>query len=372
MSPTRTSSTGSGSPDRHFLHVFSTFDAGGPQVRTARILELLPSSYRHTVVAMDGRTGCADRVGPDVKLELVNAPRGRGPLGTARAMAGLLREQRPDLLLTYNWGAIESVLGAKLAGQRAVVHHEEGFGDEESERLLPRRNALRRLLLRWSRAVIVPSQNLERIARDVWRQPAERVHYLPNGVDLARFVPTPRMGQDVVIGNVATFRPVKNQALLVNAFAKMEQREARLLLVGDGPDRAACEQLCRELGVVDRVTFAGTSEDTSVVYREMDVFAMSSRTEQMPLVVLEAMASGLPVASTNVGDVASMVAEPNRAFVVARDDASALASSLDRLVGDGLLRAELGAANRRRCQEEFEVGTCLGRYVDLFERVAAG
>lgn len=357
---------------RHYLHVFSTFDAGGPQLRTARILDLMPRGSRHTVVAMDGRTGCAERVSDDVELEVVAAPQRRGVIGTARAMAELLRAQRPDLLLTYNWGAIESLLGARIAGHRAVVHHEEGFGEEESDRLLLRRNMTRRLWLRWARAVVVPSRNLERIARETWRQPEERVRYLPNGVDLARFTPAGSTGAAPVIGNVASFRPVKNQALLIEAFARMERRDARLLLVGDGPDREACERRCRERGVAERVSFAGASDDTAGVYAGMDVFAMSSRSEQMPLVVLEAMASGLPVVSTDVGDVAAMVAESNRPWVVARGDAAALAAALDAMVADAGLREQLGLANRQRCEQEFEQAACLGRYVELFARVADG
>jgi glycosyltransferase involved in cell wall biosynthesis len=225
--------------------------------------------------------------------------------------------------------------------------------------------------------VVVPSRVLERVATGAWRQPAERVRYLPNGVDLRRFVPRPEPGAGavhagVVIGNVATFRAVKNQAMLVRALASMRERTARLLLVGDGPDRAACEALAGELGVAERVTFAGTAEDTAEVYGGMDVFALSSRTEQMPLVVLEAMACGLPVVATDVGDVREMVAEPNRELVVGRDDVAGMAAALDRLVGDGALRAELGAANRRRCEEQFEAGACLGRYAELYERVARG
>ena len=356
---------------RHYLHVFATFDPGGPQLRTARVLDLLPSSHRHTVVAMDGRVGSAERIGSQVQLTVAPAPRARGLWGTGRAMAGLIRDLRPDLVLTYNWGAIETLLGARLARHRAVVHHEEGFGPEEIDRLLRRRSWMRRLLLRQARAVVVPSRTLETIARRTWRQPEERVRYLPNGVDLQRFKVGAGGAGGVHLGHVSTFRSVKNQAMLLEAVAAMTARDAQLTLVGDGPDRSACEQLARELGIAERVTFAGTSADTSEVYGAWDGFVLSSRTEQMPLVVLEAMASGLPVVSTDVGDVRDMVAEANRSLVVARDDVPAMAAALDRLVGDAELRAEVGAANRQRCEEQFELKTCLSRYAELYEQVAA-
>jgi glycosyltransferase involved in cell wall biosynthesis len=359
----------------HFLHVFSTFDAGGPQVRTAKILERLLPDHRHAVVAMDGRTGCRERIPDGVAVELLPAPHG-GTWTVARAVAGLLRQRQPDALLTYNFGAVEALLGAWLARYRRVVHHEEGFGPEEVDRLFRRRNALRRALLWRARAVVVPSRNLERIAVSTWGQPAARVLYLPNGVDLERFGPgdRPRVdGAQVTVGCVASFRAVKNQALLLRAFAGMEHRErARLLLVGDGPDLEACRALAAELGIAERTVFAGHAEDTASAYHDMDVFAISSRTEQMPIALLEAMSSGLPVVSTDVGDVRDMLAEANRALVVPRDDPAALASALDRLVADVQLRRRLGDANRRRCEERYEQQECLARYARLYEGIARG
>jgi glycosyltransferase involved in cell wall biosynthesis len=174
---------------------------------------------------------------------------------------------------------------------------------------------LRRCLLPAVRAVVVPSKRLERMALEVWRQPAERVYYLANGVDVAHFhgaAHGPREGADVVIGHVGRFRPEKNQQGLIRAFAQSEllRTRARLLFVGDGPELAAAQALAAALGVADRVRFAGVHRDPAPLYREMDVFALSSTTEQMPLSVLEAMATGLPVVSTRVGDVADMISEP--------------------------------------------------------------
>ncbi len=357
---------------RHFLHVFSTFDAGGPQVRTARILDLMPRSDRHTVVAMDGRIGCADRVASDVRMELEPAPAVRGTWRTASAMGEMMRRLQPDAVLTYNWGAIETLLGAWRIGYRSVVHHEEGFGTEENERLLLRRNWTRRLLLPRARALIVPSRTLERIATSAWKQPASHVHYLPNGVDLERFAPRERPDDDVVIGSVASFRPVKNHPLLLAAFAQMSRRaEARLLMYGDGPERGAVESLARDLGVADRVTFAGQCADTAEAYPQMDVFAMSSHSEQMPIVVLEAMACGLPVVATDVGDIADMIVEANRELVVAPGDSAALAAALDRAVADRQLRETLGQQNRAKCAEQFEERRCLGRYIAMYEQAAS-
>src|SRR5689334_20594015 len=113
----------------HFFHVFPTFDAGGLELRSIEVMRLLGPNVRHTVLAMDDRTGCAARVSKDVRLQIVHAPSPSTSMITMpRRMAERFRTDKPDLVLTYNWGAIESIAGAKLAGIPSIIHHEDGFG----------------------------------------------------------------------------------------------------------------------------------------------------------------------------------------------------------------------------------------------------
>ena len=123
-----------------------------------------------------------------------------------------------------------------------------------------------------------------------------------------------------VIGTVAALREEKNISRLMHAFAMLPA--GRLVIVGDGPQRPALEALAASLGVAERVCFAGHHLDTAAFYAQFDIFALSSDTEQMPLSVIEAMASGLPVVSTDVGDVRLMVASENIPFVTGLDDAA--------------------------------------------------
>ncbi len=356
---------------KHVLHVFATFAPGGPQVRAAQLLARLGPGVRHTLVAMDGCYDALTRLPPGLDVLQLAPPPRAGFLRTGREFAARLRQEAPDLLLTYNWGAIEALLGARLARLRAVVHHEDGFGREEAERQLRRRVWARRLLLPGARALIVPSQVLARIASTSWRQPATRIRLLPNGVDLQSFRPTPRApATPLVVGSVAAFRGEKNQAMLLRAFAHSQQAaHARLVLVGDGPERPACEQLARELGIAARVEFRGAVAATAPVYAGFDLFALSSRTEQMPLVVLEAMACGLPIAAPTVGDVEAMVGARNRPFLVPFLEPEALAVSLDALLADAELRREIGVENRARCEREYELGACLDRYLAVYREV---
>jgi len=355
---------------RHFLHVFPSFEPGGMEVRAAMLMDALPPPVRHTVLSMSGSTGCLARVRLAQVATCPPPPRA-GFLATGRAMAATLVRLRPDLVLTYNWGAIETVLGCRLAGHRRVIHHEEGFGADESERLLRRRAWARRLLLRRAAAVVVPSQALREVALRTWRLPRSLVRYLPNGVDLARFAPREgRPGDEVVVGCVAHFRPEKDVPALIAAFARCLGRErARLLLVGDGSDRARAERAVQAAGLAARVQFLGAVADTAPHYAAMDVFALSSRTEQMPLVVLEAMAAGLPVVAPAVGDIAAMVDAENAELLPPPRDVAALASALDRLIADAPLRQRLGERNRARCAREFELRARLDAHLRLYQEV---
>ena len=340
------------------LHVFSTFDVGGAQVRFAAIANHFGRRWRHLVVAMDGRTACRARLDPELDVSFLDIPVLRGrTLSNVRPFRRLLRKLSPAALITYNFGTIDWAI-ADLDGFVRHVHVEDGFGPEERDRQLPRRVWLRRLLLQ-RKTVVVPSETLRRIATDIWRLP--RVAYVPNGVDLARFDVPPPGHAGVVVGTVAALRAEKNLARLIRAMAGVP---ARLIIVGDGPERPTLAALAGSLGVA--ADFTGNLADPAATLAGFDVFALSSDTEQMPLSVLEAMAAGKPIAATAVGDVTAMLAEPNRPYAVPLED-DALNGALTALVRDAALRARLGAANRARAVAVYDQRAMFDRWATLFD-----
>ena len=323
------------------LHVFPTFAVGGQQMRFIALAAAFGSRYRHIVMAMDNDHACAARLAPglDVRCEHIEVAKG-ATFGNVRRFRRRLRAIAPDVLVTYNWGAIEWAM-ANIPRRVRHIHVEDGFGPEERARQLPRRVLTRRLVLARS-TVAVPSRTLWRIATEVWRLDPHRVRYVPNGIDLARFAGSREAGGEPVIGTVAALRPEKNLARLLRAFRLVaDVMPARLVIAGDGPERPRLERITRDLGLSELVRFTGHLDDPAVLYRRFDVFALSSDTEQMPLSVIEAMASGLPVAATAVGDVAAMLAAENHAFVTPLEDA-ALAAAIAALARDAALRARVG------------------------------
>jgi glycosyltransferase involved in cell wall biosynthesis len=362
-----------------FCHVFATFAMAGPQVRTAKLINAMAGQYRHVVIAMDGNTGCAARLAPGAEARFEPAPTARAPVVAPIALARQLRAIRPDLVLTYNWGAIEAVPAARLAGVRRVIHTEDGFRPDEALNQKTRRILYRRAVLPFTSAVVAPSLTLIRMMNDVWRLPRELVLHIENGIDCDHYAPGEGAALraalgiapgSCVIGTVAHLRPEKNQLALVEALAALRPAlDVHLLVVGDGPDKDRLQRRAKELEIGERTHFVGQVPDARDHYRAIDIFALSSHTEQMPISLLEAMATGCAVASTAVGDIAAMVSEANRPFVVPAGDAAAFTNALAALARDPALRVRLAAANRDACLARYTEARMIETWAKLYQRV---
>ena len=357
------------------LHVFSTFAVGGPQTRFATIAERLGPKYRHLIVSMSGRTDAAALLPAGVDYSLVpikNTP--RNPLANAWRFGRQLRRIKPDQLVTYNWGALEWAIGNRFGPNIPHIHIEDGFGPDEATARFKRRVWMRRIGLARTKTIIVPSRNLEKIATGEWGFPSAQVRYLPNGVDTARFgaqVPEAewafqRAPDELVVGTCAALRPEKNLGRLIRAFAACGQRNARLVICGEGAVRQELEAVARASNIADRVIFTGYLSRPELALAGFDIFAMSSDTEQMPYGLLEAMSAGLPVVATDVGDIKMMVADDNRQFIVNVIDEAALTGALRNLLRNHALRGKLGAANRAKAHTEFSIETMMEVYDWLF------
>ncbi|MEM6572551.1 MAG: glycosyltransferase [Planctomycetota bacterium] len=363
----------------HLIHVFATFCAAGPQVRAAALMDAFGDRFRHTVYAVDGRTEARDLV-RSAQVECAAwAPDGSAMAGI-RFARDLLKAERPDLLLTYNFGSMDAVLAARTARFDRHVHHEDGFNVDEAKRLKGRRNWARRISLR-STDVILPSEKLRTIARKTWRLP--RVHLIPNGIDAARFARNPDAGRafraehgidtdEVVIGAVGHLRPVKNLGRLIRAAASAPMPDgvrARVVLVGDGAEREALERVVAECSDRIPVTFTGHLGNLAPAYSAFDVLGISSDSEQQPISLLEAMAAGLPVAATDVGDVASTLPPEARAHVVPNGPGAErdLGVALAALVADPERRAALGALSEERVKASFSLEGMVEAYRRVYD-----
>ena len=199
------------------------------------------------------------------------------------------------------------------------------------------------------------------------------IEVVPNFVDTEIF--HPRAGEGPGDGpptavHVSNFRPVKRVPWLVRAFAAASRgTDARLMLVGDGPDQAECRRVARELGVEERATFLGARDSLPELLAPADVFVLASREESFGLSALEAMACGTPVVSTAVGGVSEVVEDGVSGYLAPANDLDAFADRLASLLRDRDRAAEMGRAARRRAAENFERRSVVRRYERIYGRL---
>jgi L-malate glycosyltransferase len=363
------------------LHLHSTFDLGGKEARTAKLMNHFGDAAEHVILVGDNDALSArDAIDPDIKVEFPGdaAPSllGLPAPGRYRKLAQYM--QRFDLVLSYNWGAMDGVMAHTLLGSvmklPPLIHHEDGFNEDEADKLNWKRNWFRIAGLLRSYALVVPSQKLEAIARQSWRLPEKKIHRFPNGIDIAAYLKSPhrdafpgfrRDDDEIVVGTVAGLRTVKNLPRLLRAVAAAGPN-VRLAIAGTGPERDTILAEAARLGISDRLIMPGFLRDPARYVGLFDIFALSSDSEQYPISLVEGMAAGCAVAATDVGDIRNIVAHENREFIVPRDDEDALAAAIRRLANDAGLRSKLAKANTDRAVAEYDEGLMFARYRQLY------
>ncbi len=361
------------------LHCHSTFAPGGKELRAVQLMNAFGKELHHTVISgLPDQTGAREHIARGVKADFPEAFPSLTGLPTPGRLVAIAQAMKPfDLVLTYNWGAMDVVMAHRVFADALnlppLIHHEDGFNEDEAAQLKSSRNWYRRIALARAHALVVPSQGLETIARDIWYQPEGKVQRISNGIDTAKFARKPKPGAFRVvkragekwIGTLAGLRAVKQLPMLVQACAQMPE-DWHLVILGEGPEREAILAVADELEISHRVHLPGAVSNAAELIGLFDIFALSSKSEQFPLSVVEAMAAGLPIAAPDVGDIKSIVAEPNRAFIAVPDDAAALSAMLEELIANTDLRKQVGAANRKRAAKHFDQAQMVAAYRALY------
>jgi len=295
-----------------------------------------------------------------------------------KALAGVLRRERVDVAHVQAGYLLSFVLPAALLAGVRVVYTEHAKHSLEQQPMLRR---MVRLCVPFLHAVTCVSENLKSFMVERVGISDRRIEVIPNGVDLGRFtheeggseahglLPESWRGQDLtVFGNVARFSEAKDHPGLLRAFDKVRRRHpgARLLLVGDGETRPSIESLISELGLGKFVWLTGMRRDVPALLGLMDVFVLSSMREGMPISVLEAMAAGLPVLTTDVGGIGEVVQDGVTAKVVAPLDVPALAGGLEWMVENAAARAEMAARGKALVHGQYGHERMVARYFKLY------
>lgn len=368
----------------HILYVMHSLGRGGTENGVVNLLNRMdPARFRFTIALMESNRAMLERVErPGVHVVTVRRRWGNDPLFPAQLFA-LFRREKPDLVHTRNFSAIEGLAAARLAGVKGVLHSEHGRDVDEAERLKRRRAIARSVLFRFADRVVTVSEELRSTILASCDVPSAKVQCVPNGVDLSRFGAhgaRERIRRElgitsdqIVVGSVGRHDPVKDYRSLIKAFAAMRAaNHVRLLLCGDGPSNLELRALARELAVDDRVIFTGFRDDVPDVLAAMDVFVLPSVTEGMSNAILEAMASGLPCIATRVGGNGELVSHGVNGLLVPTGSPDKLHDAIRHLVDDDAARLRMGRAGRHRSETRFSLDGMVARYEDLYEGLILG
>ncbi|MDB5803457.1 MAG: glycosyl transferase family 1 [Betaproteobacteria bacterium] len=245
---------------------------------------------------------------------------------------------------------------------------------------VPDNAATRWLYTRATRSIVTTGEALKtQLVRDNGF-PAANIVSVPTGIDLALYTPVAidearaalraRLGlprNKMLIGIVATLRSWKGHRYLIEAFARLARADTHLLIVGDGPQRAALEQLIAGDGLKDQVTLAGNQSDVVPWLQALDLFALPSyANEGVPQAILQAFACGLPVVTTAAGAIPEVARHEDTALVVAMQDAAALGAALRRLLDDAALRSRLSANALAQARTHHGIDAMLDRMETVF------
>ena len=366
------------------LHLHSSFDAGGKELRCVRLINAFGPEFEHAIVSGDPtRRSAAAVLDPKVRVAWPKFPSLSGKPWPARLKRLAAAMTGYDLVCSYNWGAMDAALAHTLFADvyklAPLVHHEDGFNEDEAGGLKASRNLYRRIALGRSAAIVVPSRTLERIALETWDQPRSKVRLIPNGIDTAALArpqkrdALPRVVKqkgELWVGTLAGLRKVKNLPALVRAFRGLPE-PWQLVIAGEGPEREAIMVEAAACGVEHRVHLPGFVAEPARAAALFDIFALSSVSEQFPISVVEAMAAGLSIAAPRVGDIAAMVSSDNGPWLSAPGDEAGLALALHALAADPALRRRVGEANRAKARAEYDEAGMIARYGALYRGLIA-
>jgi glycosyltransferase involved in cell wall biosynthesis len=335
-----------------------------------------------TVLALSEGTGALRAELAMRRLNVVAiAKRDGRDLGAPGEVARVVRALRPEIVHTHNPQAlVYAAWPARITGA-TVVHTKHGV-NPGSRRAL----ALRRVASLALGAYVAVSEEIAALARARREARAAIVHVIPNAVDVAHFQRRDeararlrgllRADGDVVLGTLGRIVPEKDLPLLLRAARPLLAGPAartRVVVAGDGPELPRLAALVAEWDAPARarVAFLGHRPDVADVLSAFDVFALSSTTEGLPMAVLEAMSTGLPIVATRVGGLASLLEGSGAGTLVAPRDEPRLRDALAEVCNDALLREKRGAAARAHMLAHYDAQAAADRYRELYARVRA-
>lgn len=356
-----------------------SLNVGGAEVLAGNLARRLRDRYRFVFFCLDeAGTGAGRLRDEGFDVEVIGRRDGldwRCPM----RLASHWRHYRVQIVQAHQYTPFFYAQLARFRnGRTPIIFTEHGRHFPDFPRL--KRKIANRILLRRSDRVVAVGRSVKQALIDNEGIPADRIEVIPNGIDTERFQPSATQRQQVraefVIGPndywvlmVARLDPIKDHITAIQSATQASRKVSglKLALVGDGPERGKIENYIQEHRLSSHVQLLGTRHDVPRLLTGADTLLLTSVSEGIPLTVIEAMASGVPIVGTNVGSMADVVTESVGRLAAAKDVAG-LATHLETLGSSDALRASMGLEGRLRAQSTFSESVMAEKYSELFER----
>jgi glycosyltransferase involved in cell wall biosynthesis len=357
------------------LHTESSLGWGGQEIRILTEAQAL-AKRGHEVILGSPTSARIYQAAPKYGLATRAIPMEKKRIGGLMAARALLRSERFDVVNTHSsTDAWLFALAAASMGDSAppIVR------TRHISSAIPANRASRWLYAKSSAHIATTGEALRLQVIEQTGAFPERVTNVPTGIDLTRYAKRDKAAARAatglpadafVFGVVATLRGWKGHQYLLDAFAPLASDSTRLVIVGDGPQRENLGNRVAELGLQDRVTFAGNRDDVEQWLASFDVFCLPSyANEGVPQALMQAMAAGLPVVTTPVGAIGEIVSDGETGLMVNPKDADSLRAAMQRIQSDDALRAMLAQQGWERAQERFGTERMADRMEAIFKSV---
>jgi glycosyltransferase involved in cell wall biosynthesis len=369
---------------RTILHVvYSLYRGGAERLIETQVLGSDRRRFEYGVCSITGGGDMIERIASAGAHVFLLGKRRRGDLTAVTKLASVIRSEKIDLLHLHNspgmfWGTLGQIMSG--TGAPIVRTEHSPYRPEAIPRLF---RHLYPLLSARAGRIICVSGRVRSSFVAAFPELASKYVVIPNGIRIADFEKLPsraecraQFGLPVgvkLIGSVGRFAPVKNQKLLIDALVLVRRTvpEAHLAILGEGELRASLASYADSRGVGKCVSLVTETQRIESFYGAIDVFCLSSDSEGMPLTILEAMAAGVAIVSTDVGGIPDVIEDGKTGRLVPKGSAEAFAERIVELLGDPARAAELAAGGRAMVRERFSAEKMIAATEAVYEELLA-
>ena len=364
------------------VHILHKFTYGGLEVVLINMINSMKDQeFEHTIISLkDYSSEMCSRINQNIEVYSVKKRDGKD-LRSYWILRKLLRRVKPNIVHTYNIGAIDCVISSLMMKGVLRFHSEHGRDISDPTGANKKYQLIRRLLSPLLKKIVVVSNELsDWLTKDVGINP-QKVVTIYNGVDIDKFIQRDCESRqllkdklfstnDIIIGTVARLDPIKNHILLIEAYSCLIKRNpgigVKLIIVGDGPCAEQLNNLILHYGLEDNVIMPGSMTDIAEVMAVFDIYVQSSIAEGVPMTILEAMSSSVPVISTDVGGISEVVHDKVDGILVPSKNVDVMMLAMEEMLRDEKTRKEYGDNARNKIESFFSVTKMGENYKKLY------